>query len=50
MVEVGQIPDQDDLEMTEETMFSGVGALKKNFFDGQFYSDDESDDGFGDEV
>jgi hypothetical protein len=50
MVEVGQIPDQDDPEITEETMFSGVGALKKNFFDGQFYSDDESDDGFGDEV
>ena len=50
MVEVGQIPDQEYPEITEETMFSGVGALKKNFFDGQFYSDDESDDGFGDEI
>ena len=31
----------------EETMASGLRGLKSNFMDGQFYSDDESDDGFG---
>jgi len=33
----------------EETMASGLRGLKSNFMDGQFYSDDESDDGFGDD-
>jgi hypothetical protein len=31
----------------EETMASGLRGLKANFMDGQFYSDDESEDGFG---
>jgi hypothetical protein len=37
-------------EVEEENMMTGLSDLKHNFFDGQFYSDDESDDGFGDEV
>jgi hypothetical protein len=28
----------------------GIGSLKSNFHDGQFYSDDESDDDFGDDA
>jgi hypothetical protein len=38
--------DVDEVE-DEETMASGLRGLKSNFMDGQFYSDDESDDGFG---
>jgi hypothetical protein len=45
MVDADDIP----LDMEEETMTSGLRSLKSNFMDGQFYSDDESDDGFGDE-
>lgn len=37
-------------EEEEENMLSGLGGLKRNFHDGQFYSDDESDDDFGDEA
>jgi hypothetical protein len=40
---------QSDLNEAEDedTMESGLRGLKSNFMDGQFYSDDESDDGFG---
>ena len=37
--------DVEEVE-DEETMASGLRGLKSNFMDGQFYSDDESDDGF----
>ena len=41
---------RSDLEEAEdeETVAAGLRGLKSNFMDGQFYSDDESDDGFGD--
>jgi hypothetical protein len=42
---------QTDLDQAaeEETETTGMAGLKRNFHDGQFYSDDESDDGFGQE-
>lgn len=42
------IEEVEDEEEPEEDM--GIGSLKPNFFDGQFYSDDESDDDFGDDA
>jgi hypothetical protein len=43
MVDVDEIPD----EMGDED--TGISDLKRGFTDGQFYSDDESDDDFGDD-
>jgi hypothetical protein len=39
-----------DEAVDEETIATGLASLKRNFMDGQFYSDDESDDGFGDDA
>jgi hypothetical protein len=50
MLEVGQMPDEMEEQADEENMMAGLTSLKANFFDGQYYSDDESDDGFGDEA
>lgn len=47
------LDDLDDLEnMAEDEpdMGFGLNSLKDNFHDGQFYSDDESDDDFGDDA
>jgi len=44
------IADLENMEDDEEDMGFGIGSLKANFHDGQFYSDDESDDGFGDDA
>jgi len=46
------IEDIEDLEEEQEEsdMGYGIGSLKSNFHDGQFYSDDESDDDFGDDA
>ena len=33
----------------EEDAYANISSLKDDFYDGQYYSDDESDDGFGDE-
>jgi hypothetical protein len=33
----------------EEDAYANISSLKDNFYDGQYYSDDESNDGFGDE-
>ena len=49
MLDINQMPDEMEEHADEENMMSGLTSLKANFFDGQFYSDDESDDGFGDE-
>jgi hypothetical protein len=49
MLEVNQMPDEMEEQADEEGLMAGLTSLKANFFDGQFYSDDESDDGFGDE-
>jgi hypothetical protein len=43
------IEDLEDMEEEDPDMGFGLQSLKANFHDGQFYSDDESDDGFGDE-
>ena len=48
-VEADDIEDLEDMEEEDPDMGFGLQSLKKNFHDGQFYSDDESDDGFGDE-
>jgi hypothetical protein len=37
------------VEEDEPDMGYGLDSLKNNFHDGQFYSDDESDDDFGDD-
>jgi len=34
----------------EETLATGLAGLKHNYMDGQFYSDDESDNDFGDDA
>jgi hypothetical protein len=47
MLDVGQMPDEMEEQADEENVIAGLTSLKANFFDGQFYSDDESDDGFG---
>jgi hypothetical protein len=46
-----EMVDMDDIveEEEDETLVSGLAGLKKNFHDGQFYSDDESDDDFGED-
>jgi hypothetical protein len=47
-----EMVDMDDIAVEEEedeTLVSGLAGLKKNFHDGQFYSDDESDDDFGED-
>jgi hypothetical protein len=44
MLEVDQMIEEGE----EDNMVTGLADLKHNFFDGQFYSDDESDDDFGD--
>jgi len=41
------VADVDAPELENE--ITGLTGLKNNFFDGQFYSDDESDDDFGDD-
>jgi hypothetical protein len=48
----GDFEDDYDIEAEEDEpdMGYGINSLKSNFHDGQFYSDDESDDGFGDEA
>lgn len=48
--DIDDIPDLENMEEDEPDMGYGLGSLKNNFHDGQFYSDDESDDGFGDEA
>lgn len=53
MQETIEIDDiEDDIENDEDDpdMVFGIGSLKMNFHDGKFYSDDESDDGFGDDA
>lgn len=47
---IDDIEDIHDIEEEDPDMGFGIGSLKSNFHDGQFYSDDESDDGFGDEA
>ena len=44
--EMLDVEDMDDGYVDEDT---GISSLKPGFLDGQFYSDDESDDDFGDE-
>jgi hypothetical protein len=48
-VDADDIEDLEDMEEEDPDMGFGLQSLKTNFHDGQFYSDDESDDGFGDE-
>jgi hypothetical protein len=50
MLDVNQMPDEMEVQADEENVMAGLTSLKTNFFDGQFYSDDESDDGFGDDA
>ncbi len=49
-IEENQITDLETMEEEDIDMGFGLQSLKSNFHDGQFYSDDESDDGFGDEA
>ena len=49
MLDINEMPDEMEEQADEENVIAGLTSLKANFFDGQFYSDDESDDGFGDE-
>jgi hypothetical protein len=49
-VDAEEIEDLEDMEEEDPDMGFGLHSLKANFHDGQFYSDDESDDGFGDEA
>lgn len=48
----GQQPDdvEDEEDIEDDDMGFNMGSLKKNFFDGEYYSDDESDNEFGDEA
>lgn len=46
-LDINDIPDDIDAEEEDIDMGFGITSLKDNFHDGQFYSDDESDDGFG---
>lgn len=48
-VTADDMPDDMDETADQEDISSGLSGLKKNFSDGQYYSDDESDDDFGDE-
>jgi hypothetical protein len=45
-----QLPDEEEAQAEDENIYTGIGSIKKNFFDGEFYSDDESGDEFGDDV
>jgi hypothetical protein len=49
-VDAEDIEDLEDMEEEDPDMGFGLQSLKANFHDGQFYSDDESDDGFGEEA
>jgi hypothetical protein len=49
MVDASSLPDVFNPQEEEENLLSGLGSLKKNFYDGEFYSDDESDNDFGDD-
>ena len=49
-VDIEDLEDMEDMEEEDPDMGFGIQSLKENFHDGQFYSDDESDDGFGDEA
>jgi hypothetical protein len=49
-IEEEDIEDFEDMEDEEPEMGFGIQSLKANFHDGQFYSDDDSDDGFGDDA
>ena len=49
-VDEEDIEDLEDMEEEDPDMGFGLQSLKANFHDGQFYSDDESDDGFGDDA
>jgi hypothetical protein len=49
MVDIDAMQTDLDQAAEEETETTGMVGLKRNFHDGQFYSDDESDDGFGQE-
>ena len=48
--DIDDIEDLENMEEDEPDMGYGLHSLKNNFHDGQFYSDDESDDDFGDEA
>ena len=50
MNELDIIEEQEEEEEGKDDMGFNMQALKTNFYDGQFYSDDESDDDFGDEA
>ena len=47
--DIDDIEDSADVDEDEPDMGYGLDSLKNNFHDGQFYSDDESDDDFGDD-
>ena len=49
-VDAEELEDLENMEEEDPDMGFGLQSLKANFHDGQFYSDDESDDGFGDEA
>jgi 16S rRNA C967 or C1407 C5-methylase (RsmB/RsmF family) len=55
-IEKHGLQNEDVLESIEEVGDEeepedvGIGSLKPNFYNGQFYSDDESDDDFGDDA
>ena len=49
MVDLEQMGEPSDETADQEDMTTGLAGLKNNFFDGQFYSDDESDNDFGDD-
>ena len=46
---VREMLEVDELEEVEADADTGIQTLKKGFDDGRFYSDDESDDDFGDD-
>jgi hypothetical protein len=44
-----EMMDADELDVPEADADTGIQTLKKGFDDGQFYSDDDSDNDFGDD-
>jgi len=46
---VREMLEVDELEEVEADADTGIQTLKKGFDDGRFYSDDDSDDDFGDD-
>lgn len=46
---VREMMEADELEEVEADADTGIQTLKKGFDDGRFYSDDDSDDDFGDD-